>query len=122
LAGCGRTDVYDAILRPSRLGRPKSRADVYVGAQRPTVAFEELGLVQAVGGGNRANLEDVVHALAERAGAIGCDAVVRVVIDDGAALTYGFGTCVRYLSTPASAPAPAPGAPPPTDSAPAETR
>jgi hypothetical protein len=108
LAGCGYTETHEVVLRqPSA---PSGHAvEVYMNGQVPSRPFYEVALLQVLGHGADANLEDVVKALTKRAQAFGCDAVVRIQVDQGYSLTHAFGVCVRWAPiVPAAAPAPAP--------------
>lgn len=106
IAGCGHTETHQAMLRTAQAptGRP---VELYM-ADQPTPArpFYEIALVQAIGFGSDAHPEDVARALTEKAGALGCDAVVRTFIDTGYSRAHAAGVCVKWL-----APGPA-GAPP----------
>lgn len=119
LVGCGRTDVYQAVLRDPATtpGGGAKRAEIYFASQGPGRLFYEVALVQAVGTGTDANIQDVARALADRAGQLGCDAVVNVQIDQGYTVAHGYGVCVRWSgAAPAgtsAAPAPAAGQPRP---------
>jgi hypothetical protein len=111
VSGCGYTETHEVQLRapapPS--GRP---VEVYMMGQPPPRPFYEVALLQVIGHGADANLEDVVKALTARASTLGCDALVRIGIDQGYSLAHGFGVCVRWAAVaPAPAPAPAPVAP-----------
>jgi hypothetical protein len=55
--------------------------------------YEEVALVQAEGSG--ANLETLLPALRRQAAALGCDAVVLVKVDQGAAHASATGVAVR---------------------------
>ncbi len=104
-AACGHTETHQAMLRgaESPTGRP---VELYMADQPlPARPFYEIALVQAVGFGSDAEPEDVAHALTEKAGALGCDAVVRTFIDVGYSRAHAAGTCVRWLG-------PGPAAPP----------
>ncbi len=112
LSGCGHVETHAVLLRQQ--GPPTPGAQVYFADQQPPRPFFEVGLVQAIGYGDDANLEDVAHGLAKRAASLGCDAVVRVHVDLGWARAHGYGVCVRWSPVwPAPAPALRP-APPPT--------
>ena len=97
LAGCGHTETHAALLRapqPARTGD----VELYVVDQAmPTRRFYEIAMVQAIGFGADANPEDVTKALASKAAALGCDAVVRVSIDLGYTRAHASGVCVKYL-------------------------
>lgn len=106
VAGCGHTETHQAMLRNAQppTGKP---VELYM-ADQPTPArpFYEIALVQAIGFGSDAHPEDVARALTEKAGALGCDAVVRTSIDLGYARANAAGVCVKWL-------APGPAGPPP---------
>ena len=107
LLGCGYLETHDALLRAATA--PTGReAEVYVGAQSPPRPFYEIALLQVVGHGTDADMEDVTRALAVRAAILGCDAVVRVHVDQGYMAAHGFGVGVKY-AVAAAAPA-SPGA------------
>jgi len=97
LAGCGHTETHAALLRapqPARAGD----VELYVVDQAmPTRQFYEIAMVQAIGFGADANPEDVTKALATKAAALGCDAVVRVSIDLGYTRAHASGVCVKYF-------------------------
>src|SRR5205823_1975832 len=113
LAGCGYTEGHEVILRaPS--GPTGREVEVYMEGQALTRPFYEVALLQVVGHGADANMEDVVKALTARASSLGCDAVAQLRVDQGYALAHAVGICVKYTRTaPASAaPRESPGAPP----------
>jgi hypothetical protein len=105
LAGCGHTETHQAMLRSAQAptGKP---VELYM-ADQPTPArpFYEIAIVQAIGFGNDAHPEDLARALTEKAGALGCDAVVKTTIDLGYSRAHAAGVCVKWL-------APGPEAPP----------
>src|SRR5688500_676277 len=105
LAGCGHIETHQAMLRsaPPPTGKP---VELYM-ADQPTPArpFYEIALVQSIGFGSDAHPEDVARALTEKAGALGCDAVIRTTIDIGYSRAHAAGVCVKWL-------APGPAAPP----------
>ncbi len=104
--GCGSTETHAAILRAPESPPLGSRVELYLAGSLPARTFAEMGLVQAFGAGNKADAESVAAALLERAGEIGCDAVVRVAIDVGNTRAHAAGVCVKYTGPPAE------GAPP----------
>ena len=109
LAGCGFTEVHEVLLRPS--APPAAQGvEVYVGGQNPQRPFYEVGLLQAVGHGSDANAEHITKAIALRAASVGCDAVVRVHVDQGYTMANVVGICVRWAG---SLPVPPPPPPPP---------
>lgn len=105
-AACGHTETHQAMLRSAAAptGRP---VELYMADQPlPARPFYEIALVQSIGFGNDANPEDVAAALTDKAGALGCDAVIRTFIDIGYSRAHAAGVCVKWL-------APGPPAPPP---------
>jgi hypothetical protein len=117
LAGCGYTETHEVVLRAASppTGRP---VEVYMSGQPPPRPFYEVALLQVIGHGSDANLEDVIRALTQRAATLGCDALVRIQIDQGYSLSHGFGVCVRWAPGIAPVPAPAPVAPAPAPAPP----
>jgi hypothetical protein len=108
-AGCGYTETHEVVLRQP--GPPTGHPiEIYMYGQIPPRPFYEVALLQVIGHGADANLEDVVRGLTTRAQAFGCDAIVRIQIDQGYSLTHGFGVCARWTTT--APPVPAPTAPP----------
>ncbi len=112
LAACGYTEVHEAVLRsPSP---PTSRVELYVGDQLPPRPFYEVALVQAMGYGSEAQIEDLSQALEARGRQLGCDALVRTRFDVGHSMAHGYGVCVKWSETAPSTvqtTAPATGAP-----------
>lgn len=114
--GCGHTETDAAMLRAPQ---PRTeRVELYVAGQAtPVRPYYEIALVQAIGFGTDANAEDVAHALTQKAGSLGCDAVIRVYVDVGYSRANASGVCVKYLAPgPAGPPAvlaPRPPANPP---------
>lgn len=128
----GWTEVHQVVLREPSPPTAKT-VEVYVETQTPPRAFWEIAMLQAIGHGDDANMEDVTRALAVHAASLGCDAVVRVHVDQGYAMAHAYGVCARWAagapppppvappaSAPAAAPEPAPApasAPPPAPAA-----
>jgi hypothetical protein len=56
--------------------------------------FQEVAIVQSVGTGSHANLEHVVQGLKEEAAKLGCNAVLRVKIDQGSSNASATGVAV----------------------------
>jgi hypothetical protein len=93
-AGCGHVEMHELVLRAPE--GPAGRAEVYFAGQDPRRPYYEVALLQGIGFGDDADVEHVARALAVRAGALGCDAVVRVRVDQGFTRAHGFGVCVRW--------------------------
>ncbi len=106
LAACGHTETHVAMLRAPQ--PPTGHAvELYVADQQaPTRPYYEIGLVQAIGFGSDATPEEVTKALTARAGAMGCDAVVRTFIDLGYSRAHAAGVCVKFLAPGPPAPEP----------------
>jgi len=102
--GCGHTETHQAMLRApeSPTGRP---VELYMADQpAPTRPYYEIALVQAVGFGNEAHPEDVAKALTDKAGRLGCDAVLRTFVDQGYSRANATGVCVKWLAPGPAAP------------------
>jgi hypothetical protein len=112
VTACGYTEVHEAVLRaPSP---PTSRVELYVGDQLPPRPFYEVALVQAMGYGSEAQIEDLSQALESRGRQLGCDALVRTRFDLGHSMAHGYGVCVKWsdaASSTVQTTAPATGAP-----------
>jgi hypothetical protein len=127
-AGCGHTETHLAMLRAPQ-PRTGQTVELYVADQpAPTRPYYEIALVQAIGYGTDATPEQVTRALTERAGTIGCDAVVRTFVDLGYSRAHAAGVCVKYLVAGPPGPPPDLGAIPrpspvhgPTQPGPSET-
>ena len=123
IAGCGYTEMHEVVLRaPSP---PSGRAvEVYMVGQSPSRPFYEVALLQVIGHGTDANLEETVKSLTVRASSLGCDAIVRIAVDQGYSIAHGFGVCVRWaeVAVPAAAAPPvvAPPVAPPSGAPPAQ--
>ncbi len=90
LVGCGRLRHDHAVS--GGLGRPHTRNVRIVMDTSPEPPVQvEIGIVRAIGEGNRANLESVIEGLQLEAQEVGADAVVRVRIDQGANSVSGVG-------------------------------
>jgi hypothetical protein len=129
LAGCGSVEVHQVFLRrPSMI--ENREVEVYVAGSPPKHLYYDIAIVQAIASGSDADVEHVTHALANRAGRLGCDALVRVHVELGYGRAHGTGVCVVWakavaapiaptpLPTPIAAPTsstPEPTPPPPTD-------
>lgn len=111
LAACGHTEMHEVLLRqpPGPTGRP---VEIYMATQSPPRPFYEIAILQAIGDGGDATLEDVVQGLTHRGQQLGCDAIVRIQIDVGYARAHATGVCVKYMDAAPGAPAPLPAEPP----------
>jgi hypothetical protein len=105
LIGCGSVEVHQVFLRqPSMI--ENREVEVYVSGAPPKRAYYDIAIIQAIGHGSDADVEHVTHALANRAGRIGCDALVRVHVEVGYGRAHGTGVCVLWAKGAIAAPAP----------------
>ncbi|MBT9558300.1 MAG: heavy metal-binding domain-containing protein [Myxococcales bacterium] len=85
LIACGSIQAHHVNTgQPS----PPHTGDVRVvllGSPEPS-PFREIAIIQVRAHGNKANLPSVVQAMQERARQLGCNAVIRVRIDQGTAM------------------------------------
>jgi hypothetical protein len=96
-AGCGSVTTYRfALERPTGQISPTPPA-VFFEGQLPQQGMQELAMVEAVGTGTRASVEDVVNALQLEASRFGASAVVRVRVDCGYSQCHGWGVAVKYV-------------------------
>lgn len=101
--GCGHVETHQALLRAPQPPTGK-RVELYMSDQgAPARAFYEIALIQAIGYGNRAHPEDLADALSDKAAKLGCDAILRTVIDQGYTRAHASGVCVRWLGPPSGA-------------------
>lgn len=96
--GCGHVETHSAMLRAPQPPTGHT-VELYVADQAPPGRpFYDIAILQTVGFGSEANAEDVTRALTIKAGALGCDAVVRVFIDIGYSRAHASGVCVKFLA------------------------
>lgn len=113
-AGCGTLESRHVLTGPP--GPPRGDVHIVLMGQPVPEGLQEVAIVQAVGTGVYARLEDVVGGLKAEGGRLGCTAIVNVKIDQGSHTASGTGTCVREAMAAASPaptmnPAPSPGPP-----------
>jgi hypothetical protein len=127
LAGCGASVDTTALNAPPHplSQRPAEEVEVYSGSP-PVKAHVDLALIQADQTNGRGVLTELVAAIRERAGEMGCDAIVITGASERASgntslLNPGshqmLATCIVYVSPGSvptapvvTAPAPAPSA------------
>jgi hypothetical protein len=118
-------ETRQAMLRSAE--KPTGeRVELYMAEQPvPARPFYEIAIVQAIGFGNQAHPEHVTRAITDRAGELGCDAVLRTFIDQGYSRAHAVGVCVKWIGPGVAAPSPvlprdtSGDAPPPVRPAPA---
>jgi hypothetical protein len=93
-AGCGTTEVHEVLLRAPAAQRKE--VPVYVVAQPLGRAMEDAAIVQVFASGEDAAPRRVLESLGSRGLDLGCDAVVRARVDQGATMTVASGVCVRW--------------------------
>jgi hypothetical protein len=98
LTGCGSMYTYQWPL--SSAAPPSGRPLVYFEGSLPSAGLQELEMVEAIGGGTHANVDDVVHAMQDDAQAYGANAIVRVRVDCGHGTCHGYGVAVRFVGPP----------------------
>ena len=108
LTGCGTLETHSVVTGAPSAAQTGPVDIVLEGSKEPE-GLEEVAIVQAVGRGSKADLEDLIDGLKEEARLLGCDAVVRVHVDQGAAVASASGIAGRVR--PASR-GPAAGGPP----------
>jgi len=102
-AGCGHTETHQAMLR-APAERTGGNVELYMADQpTPQRPYSEIAFVQAIGFGSDAHPEDVARALTEKAGSLGCDAVLRTFVEVGYSRAHAAGVCVKWLG-PATGP------------------
>jgi hypothetical protein len=102
--------MHEVVLRPPP--GPHGRVvEIYMSTQTPPRPYYEIAILQAIGEGSDATLEDVMQALSKRGGELGCDAVVRIQIDVGYGRSHATGLCAKYTDVAPAPPAPAPAPP-----------
>ncbi|MGF1468654.1 MAG: hypothetical protein ACFCGT_21220 [Sandaracinaceae bacterium] len=106
LAGCG-TLTSDRVVTGVEAERvAPGDVQVVMNDDRVPEGFREIGMVRAIGYGNKANLQSVVAGLRHEAAQIGATLVVRVTISQGPNAVAGMGTAGRV--DPAAVPPPPP--------------
>jgi hypothetical protein len=106
--GCGYTELHEVVLR-APTGPTARSPDIYMLGQAVPRGFYEVALLQVLGHGSEATLEDLIGALSVRGRQLGCDAIANIHFDQGYTMAHAYGVCVKY--TRDSAPAAAPRAP-----------
>lgn len=106
LSGCGHTEAHAAMLRAPEPANTHT-VELYLAEQSaPARPYYDIAIVQSIGFGSDATPEDVTKALTDKAGALGCDAVIRATIDLGYSRAHAAGVCVKYLGPGPAAPQP----------------
>ena len=113
VAACGHSETHVAMLRAPQPSTGHA-VELYLADQAtPARPFFDIAIVQAIGFGTDATPEAVARALTDKAGTLGCDAVVRASIDVGYSRAHAAGVCVKYLGDgPQGPPGPPPVLPP----------
>jgi len=90
LLACDYTEAHDMLIRggAEQSGRPVS---LYFVGDSPHRPFHEIAMLEVIGHGADADTERVENALRLRGEEFGCDAVVRVHVDQDFATARGAG-------------------------------
>jgi hypothetical protein len=115
VAGCSYTETHRVVTGVP--GPPRSGdVEIVLESAPAPPGLTEVAIVQTVGHGENARLEDLVAGLKTEARRLGCDVVVRVRIDQGTATASASGIAARRSGAasevaahaPATAPMPTP--------------
>lgn len=111
LSACDYTEAHDMLIRggAEQSGRPVA---LYFVGDSPHRPFHEIAMLEVIGHGADADTERIESSLRLRGEEFGCDAVVRVHVDQDFATARGAGVCARYTTADAVAcgPVPSPSA------------
>jgi hypothetical protein len=99
-AGCGYTDVNRVMLGSPGATRPAEVTVTMEGSPMPKY-YTEVAILQAIGHGTHANLEHIVEALRLEAAALGCNAIVKVRVDQGSSQASGTAVAIVIHDEPA---------------------
>jgi len=97
LTGCGTVTTYRFPLEKPSGQISATPPAVFFEGQMPQQSMQELAMVEAVGSGTKASIEDVVNALQLEAARFGASAIVRVRVDCGYSQCHGWGVAVKYV-------------------------
>jgi hypothetical protein len=98
LTACGTVTTYRFPLdKPTGQISP-APPQVFFEGSLPSEAMQELAMVEAVGTGNKASVEEVVNAMQLEASRWGASAIVRVKVDCGYSQCHGWGVAVKFMS------------------------
>lgn len=93
LVGCGHTSVHRWVIGP--VGAPSREPPRVFSARGATPPAAEVALLEAVGTGTHAEGDLAIEALRREAQRMGCDAVLRVEVAQGANTTVATGVAAR---------------------------
>lgn len=94
LVGCGHVETYHSLFRAPL--PPTKEVQIFL-EEVPTKTFSEVGLVQVVGHGNKADRTTVIDAVRHEAQRMGCDAVVKTRFNEGGTMSHAIGVCVVWV-------------------------
>jgi hypothetical protein len=92
--GCGTTRTFHVMTGQPVAPRAETISVTMEGAT-PPVGFTEIAIVQAQCRGSHADLAHVIEGLRTEAQQLGCNAIVRVRVDQGSSNASGTGVCGR---------------------------
>jgi hypothetical protein len=94
LIGCGHIETYHSLFRAPL--PPTKDVQIFL-EEAPPKTFSEVGLVQVVGHGNKADRTNVIEAVRQEAQRMGCDAVVKTRFNEGGTMSHAIGVCVVWV-------------------------
>ncbi len=95
LCGCGTTELHEVVFRTA----PPTRAacmPIYGAEQSLPRPADDMALLEVIATGNAMSRAHVEKTLAERAAQLGCDAVARESVQQGATVMHAYGVCVHW--------------------------
>ncbi len=97
LTACGSVRTYSYPLAAPQTPTNAAPPSIYFEGNLPAGNMQELALVEAVGYGTKANMEEVAAGLQSQAAHFGANAIVRVKIDCGYSQCHGWGVAVKLI-------------------------
>ena len=96
LFACGTVTTYRFPL--DKPGQPTGAPPaVFFEGNLPNQPMQELSMVEAVGSGTKASVEEVVTAMQMEGARWGATAIVRVKVDCAYSQCHGWGVAVRLM-------------------------
>lgn len=103
LSSCDYIEAHDMLLRGAGAHRTHG-VELYPLGVHPDRPYYEVALLDVTGHGFYADVEEIQNSLRFRAEQFGCDALVRVHVDNDYGSVRGAGVCVRYAADPSLPP------------------
>jgi hypothetical protein len=99
LSACGSTRTFRVLTGQPAAPHDRGVTIQMAGGPDPAVNMREIAIVQAFGSGTNADLEHVIDGLTREAQRLGCDAVIRVRVDQGSSGASANGVCVAFVES-----------------------